>query len=274
SNATLPQSVTVTMPTISTSQNGPGTADVVTTVNDSYGRPIWQKDADGFLSYTAYDQATGAVTKAIVDVDTSRTSDFSNLPTGWSTPSGGGLHLLTLRQVDSLGRTTKLTEPNGNVTCTVYNDTNYEVRTYPGWNSATHRPTGPIQASRQDRPGSYYETLTMAATPTVDGNGLPTGQESIASLQTLSRSYTTSAGQVVNVDAYFNLAGLTYSTSTSLGTENTNFYRTRIAYDSRGRENRVQLPTGTIERTVYDGLNREVSSWVGTNDTPASGYWS
>src|SRR5262249_8002674 len=108
--ATLPQSVTVTMPTISSAQNGPGVADVVTTFNDRYARPIWQKDADGFLPYTEYDQATGAVTNTIVDVDTTRTSDFSNLPSGWSTPSGGGLHLVTLRQVDSLGRTTKLTE--------------------------------------------------------------------------------------------------------------------------------------------------------------------
>src|SRR5207253_7653124 len=33
-------------------------------------------------------------------------------------------------------------------------------------------------------------------------------------------------------------------------------------------------PTGTIERTVYDSLSREVSTWVGTNDTPGSGSWS
>jgi hypothetical protein len=34
-------------------------------------------------------------------------------------------------------------------------------------------------------------------------------------------------GQVSQTDAYFNLSWLTYSTSTSLGTENTHFYRTR-----------------------------------------------
>ena len=33
-------------------------------------------------------------------------------------------------------------------------------------------------------------------------------------------------------------------------------------------------PTGTINRTVYDALGRAASTWVGTNDTPASGDWS
>src|SRR5262249_49599121 len=51
-------------------------------------------------------------------------------------------------------------------------------------------------------------------------------------------------------------------------------YTTQYAYDDRGWPNRVQLPTGTIERTVHDGLGRTVSTWVGTNDTPGSGYWS
>ena len=75
-------------------------------------------------------------------------------------------------------------------------------------------------------------------------------------------------------DAYFNLSGVTYSTAAHIGTLNTNYYETTDDYDSRGRLARVGLPTGTIERTVYDGLDRVVSTWVGTNDTPASGQWS
>ena len=74
------QSVTVTLPVISAAQNGPGTADVTTTFFDTYGRPIWSKDADGFLNYTAYDLATGAVVKTIADVNTADTGDFSDLP--------------------------------------------------------------------------------------------------------------------------------------------------------------------------------------------------
>lgn len=118
------QSISTTLPA--------GTADVQTIFNDVYGRPIWAKNSDGFISYIEYDPPTGAVTKTITDVDTTRTGDFQNLPTGWSTPSGGGLHLITLFQVDGLGRPTKLTDPLGNVSFTVYLDTNHETRTYPG----------------------------------------------------------------------------------------------------------------------------------------------
>src|SRR5262249_33095153 len=74
--------------------------------------------------------------------------------------------------------------------------------------------------------------------------------------------------------AYFDLTGVTYSTAANIGTENTNFYRTRFGYDERGRQDRVQRPTSTIERMVYDGLSRVVSTWVGLDDTPTSGEWS
>jgi RHS repeat-associated protein len=269
------QSMTVTKPGISATQNGPGTSnpDTETQYFDQYGRPTWHKDGDGFINYTEYDQATGSVSKTITDVDTTKTSDFMNLPSGWVTPAGGGLHLKTLMTVDALGRTTKLTDPAGDVTYTVYIDTNYEVRTYPGWNSNTNLPTGPTLDSREDRPGSYTESLTMSATPHLTNNA-PDGTEAIGNVQSLSRSYTNKAGQMVRSDAYFNLSGVTWSTAQYIGTQNTNFYTSLYDYDHRGRQNRVQLPTGTINRTVYDGLSRVISTWIGTNDTPPSGEWS
>jgi hypothetical protein len=272
-NTLQPQSVTVTRPVIGSGQNGPGVADSEVAYFDQYGRQTWHKDADGFIDYTEYDQATGAVTKTIADVDTTKTSDFMNLPSGWTTPSGGGLHLKSLMSVDSLGRPTKFTDPLGNVTYTVYLDTNYEVRTYAGWNSTTNLPTGPIQDSREDRPGSYMESLTYSATPHLT-NGAPDGTEAISNIQSLSRSYTNSSGQMVRSDAYFSLSGVTYTTAQYIGTVNVNYYSTLFDYDERGRQNRVLLPTGTINRTVYDGLGRVVSTWVGTNDTPASGEWT
>jgi RHS repeat-associated protein len=271
-NSTRMQSETVSKPVISAAQNGPGTADVSTTYFDSYGRAIWTKDADGFLNYTQYDPATGAVVKTITDVDTSRTGDFQNLPSGWSTPAGGGLHLITLMQVDSLGRTTQLTDPNGNMTYTVYKDSNHEVRTYPGWRAATNSTTGPIQVSRWDEPGSYSESLTTSATPTVDGSGRPTGAETIsaANIQTLSRTYVNSGGQAVRQDDYFSMAGLTYSTALYIGTAGTNYYSTLSDYGVRGRLSRTVSPTGTITRLVHNGIGEITSVLVGTNDTPGT----
>ncbi|MCI0460726.1 MAG: SBBP repeat-containing protein, partial [Gemmataceae bacterium] len=267
------ESVTATLPTISTSENGSGTAVTEVSFFDSRRRQLWFKDGDGFLDYTEYDFKTGAVVKTITDVDTTQTGSFFGLPTGWTTPSGGGLHLVTQMEVDRQGRTTKLTRPGGDVTYTVYNDTIDEVRTYAGWNSTTGRPTGPTVVERYDKARGYYEALTMSAAPNV-ANGEPTGTEAISGVLTLSRSYVNKADQVTHEDNYFDLTGVTYSTAANLGTENTNYYRTRYCYDGVGRLVRVLSPTGTIYRTVYDALDRVVSEWVGTNDTPASGQWS
>src|SRR5262249_38279255 len=118
---------------------------------------------------------------------------------------------------------------------------------------------------RYDMAGSYEETLTMSAAPHLTG-GAPDGTEAIGKLQSLTRQYISTGGQVSYEDDYFNLSGLTYSTAANIGTLNTNFYRTSYAYDHRGNLERTVSPTGTIERTVYDGLNRPVSTWVGTND--------
>jgi RHS repeat-associated protein len=234
---------------------------------------VWTKDPDGFLSYAAYDVATGAVVKTIADVNTANTGDFVGLPAGWSTPAGGGLHLVGQYEVDALGRDTRLTDPNGNVTYTVYNDPNHEVRTYAGWQTSGNTPTGPTQVVREDRPGGYTEVLTMSAAPAVSG-GRPTGTEAVSGLQSLTRVYANLADQAVRRDDYVNFDGLTYSTGLYLGTQGANYYATQFAYDQRGRPNRTVSPTGTITRTVYDGLGRVVSTWVGTNDTPASGYWA
>jgi RHS repeat-associated protein len=259
------QSITVSLPVIAASQNGPGTADVSTTVFDAYGRPPWGKDADGFLTYAAYDQASGAVVKAIDDVNTADTGDFTGLPSGWTTPSGGGLELITATQVDALGRTTKVTDPNGNVTYKTYNDPNHETRVYRGWNSTTNLPTGPTEDYREDRPGSYVETLTMTATPHLNGSGQPDGTEAVSGLQTLSRSYTNLAGQTVADDAYFNLSGVTYSTAAHIGTLNTNYYETTYGYDNRGRQNSTTTPTGTLYATDFDGLDRPIDDKAGTS---------
>ena len=73
---------TVAYPAVNSSRNGSGTATTAVTVFDTVGRPIRMKDASGFITYTKYDTATGGASKRIVDVDTTKTGDFSSLPSG------------------------------------------------------------------------------------------------------------------------------------------------------------------------------------------------
>ena len=64
SGSVRPESVTTTLPTVTTAQNGPNAAASIDDGRSTrYGRPTWAKDADGFIHATEYDAATGAVTK-------------------------------------------------------------------------------------------------------------------------------------------------------------------------------------------------------------------
>jgi RHS repeat-associated protein len=267
------RSVTSLNPSIGSAQNSSGASANTTVVFDTLGRAIWSKDAAGFLTYTQYDTGTGSPIKIIEDVNTTLTADFVNLPSGWTTPSNGGLHRITRSEVDSLGRATKVTSPAGVIDYTVYNDVTREVRLYSGWNSTTNSPTGPTIVSRTDASGTYSETLTMSATPTVV-NGRPTGAEPITNLQSLSRTFYNDVGQTVAQHDYFNLVGVIYSVTPLLGTLGVNYYRTEQRIGKQGLPNRTLTPAGTITRTEYDGLGQPLSEWVGTDDTPTTGFWS
>ncbi|HEX8339471.1 MAG TPA: hypothetical protein VF624_01050, partial [Tepidisphaeraceae bacterium] len=259
---------TTTDPVVTTAQNGSNSATSSVHFYDTHGRVVWSKDEAGFLIYNAYDLTTGGLLKQIVDVKTTQTSDFANLPSGWTTPTGGGLHLITTMLVDDKGRTTKLVDPNGNVNYTVYNDVSHEVRTYRGWNATTGTTTGPIEVRREDRSRGYGERFTMSATPAVSGSSgsyVPTGGESIGNLQSLTRDVLNASGQVVYRDVYTS-GGLSYSTNVTIGTAGTDYLRTELGYDWRGRQARVKAPDGTWTHTVYDGLGRAASVWKGTNN--------
>ncbi len=153
------QSETTTLPVISTAENGSGTAETTAAYYNIFGQPTWSMDADGTIDYTAYDTASGAVIKTITDVNTQDTGDFSGLPAGWTTPAGGGLELITTMQVDALGRTVEETDPDGNVTCTVYNDAAHEVRTYPGTRKRDITDFGKLDKSRnRGRKRGHHES--------------------------------------------------------------------------------------------------------------------
>jgi RHS repeat-associated protein len=241
--------VDVTSPNIPTAQNGPGVRDVNSSFFDTLGRVTGTTDADGFKTSTTYDDGTSAVTQTIQDSAT------------------GGLNLKTQMTVDSLGRTTTLVDPNNNTTYTVYDDPDHEVRTYVGWNSTSLMPTLPTQVTRQDWVNNYDETLTMTAPLTgyLTMNNTPNGMEPISNLQSLSRTLLDNGSRVIETDSYFNLPA--YSSTAHIGTLNTNYYAGYTGYDAMSNTNHSQDDTGTIDDTLFDGLDRPIQVSEGTNDT-------
>lgn len=290
---TAPTSMTVLAPE---EDNGSvASSDATTAVYDAYGRPVWMKDAAGYISYIAYDNATGAVVETIADVDTSSPGVPTGLPSGWSTPSGGGLNLITAYQVDRLGRTVQMTDADGNVTFYVYKaptanfaDPSNEVRVYSGWrfNGTTQKyePTtnAAIVVSREDLLGNYSDTLSYVWTGTganalpTAADGSPTGTESLTSvyalLQTLSRTLRNAANQIEHVRDYFNLSGLSYSTARNLGAEGVNYDETDYGYGVWGDTTSVTDAGGHATDYVYNAQGDVYTETDALNHTTTYQY--
>lgn len=305
--------VTVTLPTVSSLHNGSGTANQIVYLLDSLGRIIWAKDQIGKVSYQEFDPVSNQVTKLIVDVNTNDSTLMGSLAwplslwssswtttelNSWYSGTSGGLNITTLAEYDDFGRVTKTVAANETVTINVYRDERNEVRTYQGIfnSSGTFVATGAVSVTRQlfaastelDALGTsvatglmYYETLATLVTPTLT-NGAPDGKEadlsggtfSEVNIQSFTRSYTDRSGRTVRVDDYFEMPSGGYSSVAYTGTANVNYGSTLYGFDKGGRVNRTVSANGTIRRVVYDKLGNELSTWVGIDDTPDTGYWT
>lgn len=161
---------TTTWPTIPTGQNGSGSATQLIEVFDEFNNLIWSKDERGFITHITYNPATGAPIQRIDDVDTGA---VSGAPAGWTTPSGGGLNLVTNFESDHHGRITRTLDPVQTIdiagtatevrrtTWTVYQDAEHQR-----WSGA-----GYLQTSND------AETLINPVSITkVNFNGAPTDE--------------------------------------------------------------------------------------------------
>ena len=126
-----------TLPAIATGQNGSNSSNTRTERYSDRGELLWSMDERGFITRNTYDSVKGGLVQTIVDVDHTLVST----PSGWTTPSGGGLHLVTDYTLDDRGRVTMTKGPvhaidlSGtstnvrSISTTLYKDDADEVRT-------------------------------------------------------------------------------------------------------------------------------------------------
>jgi RHS repeat-associated protein len=265
-----------TLPAIPASQNGSGVAATTGDYYDSYGNLTWHQDERGFLTNTSYDVPTGAVSETIADVNTALVPS----PPGWTTPSGGGLHLVTDYQFDGQGRTTQSLGPshtislNGVATTirramwTVYQDGLYQIWRAGGYATGTspdysYTLINPVLIQTTD--SSHKQTASIQATrANTTGALLPTDSYPQSSYV---RWTTVQYG-----DGFDRASQRVYKLIPASGTgvSGTNYDETDYGYDEMVRQNRVVTPGGTITRTVYDVRNNATQIWVGTNDAGAT----
>ena len=262
-------------PKVPTGQNGAGDGAPHATrkeYHDENGQMRWSQDGEDRVSYFAYDPDNGKMVCQVEDVNTSDpppavTESWSGNPP-FPYAGADALARVTRTESDALGRQTKLTEPGGRITCTVYLDN--ETRVYPAWDGETDKPLLPIQVTRNDDAGQVTETFA------VDPSGVsltepPDGSENLSRSGAVrwlawTRNNLDERGRVASTDSYFAIP----AEDGDPGQVNANFLRASHAYDTLGRRYKTTSPAGRIEWTQYDALDRGVGTWRGTLDAGSS----
>jgi GT2 family glycosyltransferase len=269
------QQQTQTLPVVPTSQNGSGVAATSRFYFDDQGNRTWMMDERGFIRGWKYDLPTGAVTQRIDDVDTSVETDA---PSGWTTPSGGGLNLITDYQHDNLGRQTQELGPehmldiNGTATTvrraiwTVYLDVTHEVWVGQGYQKVSDSSftlINPVSITRRDRRGNLLEEI-QAVRSSTSGKLQPTDSFPQSSYVRWTTYQYTDCCLAASMRVYHAIP------ASGEGTEGVNYDQTRYGYDVMKRRNRTVSPGGTITFDVFDVRGLVAATYVGTNDDGAT----
>ena len=278
------QQRSTTYPVVPAAQNGSGVAATRQEYLDAWGNLIWEMGPRGFIMYQAFDVPTGGLLQRIDDFNTSLPGQPTP-PSGWSTPAGGGLNLITTSQVDNLGRNTEELGPPHTVdlggvattvrtaTWTVYQDyaqsgqasevwmaEGYATGTAPNY---TYTLVDPVSITRTDDDGQVTDQIS-AIRSNKSGPLSPSDTFAQSSYCRWTNNVYSGAGELTATRVYFAIP------STGPGVKGTNYNETDVAQDGMGRQNRVQSPGLTITRTVFDPRSLPLSIWMGTNDTGAT----
>ncbi|GIX04973.1 MAG: hypothetical protein KatS3mg114_0842 [Planctomycetaceae bacterium] len=268
---------TTILPVIPTSQNGSGTSNSRKDYFDTLGYRTWSMDERGFITRYVYNTRNGALVQRIDDVDT---SVVSGAPAGWSTPSGGGLNLITDFESDDRGRITQELGPahvvdiNGVATTvrqaiwTVYDDVNHTVRigrgyatgTGPNYTFTLINPVEIHQFDKSDKPIAEI----LATRGSASGKLLPTDTFPQSSYVRWTTYQYTDCCLLASQRVYRLIP------ASGEGSPGTNYDETVFGYDVNKRRNRVVTPGGTITFTVFDPRNLPSEVFIGTDDSGAS----
>ncbi|MEM6391319.1 MAG: LamG-like jellyroll fold domain-containing protein [Planctomycetota bacterium] len=300
------QEKTTSLPAIPGAQNGDGTSATTKEYFDANGRLTWRMDERGIIDQMEYDDARSLLIKQTRDVST-----VPN-PPGWTPTSGGHEDQVTEYRYDNLGRMTLELGPeheadvNGTpttlrtITNRLYiqspvsaqslNSPQVDDETWDAQGYATG-PAGsesftlidPVQITLHDKKG---RTTNQIRSKRSTGTGLLSDTDAFfrGDWSAWSTMRYSLQGQLVDQKDYHSIPAQSPDLGlggihSDLGTEGTNFYTSLTGYD---RQSNLPLrsvsPTGTITRTVYDGIERPVATYTGTDDTPdpipgITGHW-
>lgn len=270
---------TTTLPAIPTSQNGSGVSSSRKEYYDSYGNPSWRMDERGFITRLKYDIPTGAITQWIQDVDTSVETDA---PSGWVTPSGGGLNLVIDIEHDDQGRVIQALGPSHTIDIAgiatvirraawiVYDEDASQIVTRIGKGYATGTSpsysctlVNPVIISINSKNGKLQQQI-QATRASESGKLSPNDTFAQSSYTRWTTLQYTDCCNLASQRIYHTIP------DSGDGTSGTNYDETSYGYDSMKRRIRVETPGGTITRQVLDARGLTTATWMGTDDNGAT----
>ena len=276
------QQQTVTLPAVSTDQNGSGLSTVTRQWYDAEGNLTWTMDELGRVSYYQYDAITGELARSIDDIDAATANGLSlTPPTGWTLPTADGASQTSDFQYDAFGRIVRVLGPEHTVdvggtatavrtaTWTFYNDATHETRYASGYVVVTSGATtivGPVSITRTDPDGRVTDRIQADYTGTLEDLATATiAQTAYASWTTYQYVKT----QLVSTRVYHDIP------ASGAGTSGTNYGQTSYGYEdygtgAMGRQNKTVAADGTIARVVLDARGNVLQTWTGTDDTGAT----
>ncbi|MCH8823064.1 MAG: RHS repeat protein, partial [Planctomycetes bacterium] len=306
-----PNVVTTTYPTVTTGNNGSGSATTSKIFLNETGQTEWQKTTDAKINYWLYIDEGGRLDKSIQDADTTHT-DFTDpgidIPTGFASDGNDELHIVSCFGYVG-GGGTGLLDGDGGCSSGAGGDSittgtgptrvTYSARlkdgrfiqlSFPNYvNDTSDEYYGPVGCSVINLAGKVEsqgtisldtnggEYTTEAPTDFVDEN-----QDNM--VNAITYVDPTAIGTLNQISTrIYDETGLQlnesrfYFTSVGLsynfpgGTKGTDFDATLIGYNDQGRTVRIEDPTGQIQRTVFDSLGRTTQQWTGTNDNAFDG---
>ncbi len=283
--AMLPMKITTTDPAV-TVPGSVGSATTTVRYVGVDGRPVFLKDREDRFTFLEYDVTTAQLNRRIDDADQTDTAaataagSASYNVTGF--PMTGGAALITQYAYDAQGRLDTTTLPSNRVTASWYTklaDGRMVVLSVPRRTGTSYTYYGPVgytvknQAGRTELQGvlalagsnndagsiaSWISTSSSDPIGAVDGT--------YAAVRRLSETlYNETGTRALESRIYFTIP------SSLAGASSSDRDATVYGYDDMGRAWRVEDPTGTIRRTVFDKLGRVAESWIGTNDHDFTG---
>lgn len=266
------QEQTTTLPVVPSAQNGSGVAASRKRVFDLLGNLTWTMDERGIIARQVFDPVTGGLVRRVEDVDT---TVESGVPSGWTTPTGAGLNLVTDFEIDALGRPVQQLGPQHTAeiaasptairraTWSVYDDVNRQIRSAVGYATGGSWDTltlvNPVSIRVSDQRGQIVQSI-QATRSSTSGKLLPSDSFSQSSYVRWTTFQYSDCCQLSSQRVYHDIP------ASGSGSPFTHYSQTEFGYDSMRRRDRTISPSGKVESLTFDARGLMLQTHVGFND--------